>query len=116
MADSTVQVWGKATATSVSEGDLIVAGFQLQQNYPNPFNPSTTISYSVEKGGQIELKIYDLLGREVRNLVQQSKTAGEYSVVWNGKDDFGKQVASGHYFYQLKAGEFQSTRRMVMLK
>lgn len=115
-ADTTVQVWGLESATSVSEEDLIVAGFQLEQNYPNPFNPSTTINYSIEKTGLVELKIYDLLGKEVRSLVNGNKPSGEFSVFWDGKDDGGRRVASGHYFYQLKAGEFQSTRRMILLK
>ena len=100
----------------MSEEDLIIAGFQLEQNYPNPFNPSTTINYSLERAGEIELKIYDLLGREVRSLINENSPRGEFSVVWDGKDGIGKQVASGHYFYQLKAGDFQSTRKMVFLK
>ena len=112
----TVQVYGTDPTTAVTEQDLIIAGFQLEQNYPNPFNPSTTISYSVERTGEITLKIYDLLGRYVRTLVNDSRKTGEYSVVWDGKDDLGGQVASGHYFYRLTTGEFQSTRRMLLLK
>ena len=103
-------------ATSVGETPQVVDGFELRQNYPNPFNPSTTISYSMEHSGQVELHIYNLLGREIRTLLRGSQSAGEHTVVWDGKDDLGKQVASGHYFYQLKAGEFRSMKRMILLK
>ena len=103
-------------ATSVDEAPAAISGFRLQQNYPNPFNPSTSIPYSIEHIGQVELHIYDLLGRKIRTLLRGSQSAGEHSAVWDGKDDFGKQVASGHYLYQLKAGELLSTRRMILLK
>ena len=72
--------------------------FQLHQNYPNPFNPTTTIRYSVESAGEVELRIYNMLGQVVRNLVKGTKLAGEYSVVWDGKDDFVRQATSGQYF------------------
>ena len=90
--------------------------FQLHQNYPNPFNPTTTIRYSVESAGEVELRIYNMLGQIVRTLVKGTKLAGEYSVVWDGKDGFGRQVTSGQYFYRFKAGEQQSTRAMILLK
>ncbi len=90
--------------------------FQLSQNYPNPFNPSTAINYSIKEAGRVELKIYDLLGKEVRTLVDQHRMAGEYSALWDSKDDFGKQAVSGYYFYRLKSGESQLTRRMLLLK
>jgi len=90
--------------------------FSLFQNYPNPFNPSTTISYTLQQPGEVEIKIYDLLGRAVRRLVQASQPAGSYSVSWDGRDERGDLVASGFYFYQMRAGEFQATRRMIFLK
>jgi len=112
-----VMVYGDGTISSVESGEPFVpAGFHLAQNYPNPFNPTTTIRYSVEQAGEIDLKIYNMLGQVVRTLVQCTKLAGDYSIVWDGQDDGGNRVASGHYFYQLKAGEFQSTRRMILLK
>lgn len=103
-------------ATSVEETPAIAEGFKLDQNYPNPFNPSTTINYSVNQAGVVELKIFDLLGKKIRTLVNENTPPGEYSVVWNGRDDFGKQAASGHYFYKIKAGRFQSTKKMLLLK
>ena len=102
-------------ATSV-EPPSVVEDFALGQNYPNPFNPSTTINYSVEQAGKVELKIYNMLGQVVRTLLQGSKQAGDYSVVWDGKDDLGSEVASGLYVCKLVAGDFQSTRNMVFLK
>ncbi len=90
--------------------------FQLQQNYPNPFNPSTTINYTVGHSGQVMLKIYDLLGRQVRSLVHENKPAGAYSVLWNGRDDTGRRAASGSYFYEIRVGEFISTKRMLLLQ
>ncbi len=86
------------------------------QNYPNPFNPSTTIHYAVQWDGIVEIKIYNLLGKLVRTLLNEHKRAGEYSIVWDGKDDFGRLVASGNYYYQFKAAEFQSTKKMLFLK
>ena len=103
--------------TSVDEiYGTIPTAFTLKQNYPNPFNPATTISFSIDEQSDLRLVIYDLLGREVRTLLQKNFLAGSYSVVWEGTDNFGNPVASGHYFYQLKAGEVQFTKRMVFLK
>ena len=108
---------GPSVPTSVDVEPVEVAHtFQLQPNYPNPFNPSTTIHYAMEQAGTVELSIYDLLGRKVRSLVQENKPAGAYSVLWNGRDDAGRLVASGSYFYQLRVGAFISTKRMLLLK
>ena len=113
----TVQVWGSAAnPTGVSSDDLTVAGFRLHQNYPNPFNPNTNIAYSLEKAGQVELHIYDILGRQIRQLVSAYKTAGQYTVSWNGQNDSGLQVTSGSYFYKLKVDGSQLTGRMVLMK
>ena len=98
------------------------AGFYLGPNYPNPFNPATTITYSLDKSGPIELLIFDLLGRTVRTLVHGAQTSGLHSVVWAGLDDAGRQLPTGLYFYRLTklaAGTSPvSTRvgRMILLK
>jgi len=108
---------GPSVATSVHDaGQAVSSTFQLGQNYPNPFNPSTTISYSVEISGDVDLKIYNMRGQVIRNLVSGVKPAGDYTVVWDGKDDFGRQVPSGHYFYRFKTGERHATRPMILLK
>ncbi|MFQ5628846.1 MAG: FlgD immunoglobulin-like domain containing protein, partial [bacterium] len=108
---------GPSVPTSVDEEPMEIArSFQLQQNYPNPFNPSTTINYSVDRAGQVELTIYDLLGRKIRTLVQANKPAGEYSAFWDGRDDAGNQMVSGSYYYKLRVGKHISTKRMLLLK
>lgn len=85
--------------------------YSLSQNYPNPFNPSTLINYALPKAGNVELRIYDLQGREVAMLVNGFKQAGNYSVEFKA-DNF----ASGVYFYKLKAGDFTSTKKMLLVK
>lgn len=77
---------------------------------------STTISYSLQQSGKIEITIFDLLGRAVRSLVQGHKLTGRYSVLWDGRNDAGSLVSSGTYFYRLKAGEAVETQQMLFLK
>lgn len=86
-------------------------GFCLHQNYPNPFNPSTTIRFTISELRFTTLKIYDLLGREVATLVNEEKSAGEYEVEF-----VGEALTSGIYFYQLRAGEYTETKKMVLIK
>jgi len=90
--------------------------FALHQNYPNPFNPETRIRFDLTKPGKVELAIYDLTGRQVRLLLSESRAAGTYSVTWDGRDNRGKLVPSGIYFYRLKVGDAVQTRRMVFLQ
>jgi hypothetical protein len=89
---------------------------RLSAAYPNPFNPNTTIRYSVEKGGHIELTVYDVTGRRIRSLVNGFVPAGDHEVDWNGTDEMGKQAASGVFFYRLRSGDFEETRKMVLLR
>ncbi|MFQ6092148.1 MAG: FlgD immunoglobulin-like domain containing protein [bacterium] len=97
----------------------IPQGFELAQNYPNPFNPVTSVQYSVisdQFPPHVTLKIYNILGQEVRTLVDEVKEAGYYTVIWDGRDSWGRQVSGGIYFYMLKAGRFIDTKRMLLLK
>ncbi len=87
------------------------SNFTLEQNYPNPFNPTTNIRYSITLTSKVTLKIYDLLGREVQTLVNDEQTPGKYSVSLNA----GK-LSSGIYFYQLKAGDYSATKKLMLLK
>ncbi|MDL1876786.1 T9SS type A sorting domain-containing protein [Cytophagia bacterium CHB2] len=114
--DSSAVVYGILNPTSVADYDPAEIHFRLFQNYPNPFNPSTTISYSVVQAGDVELTIFNALGQAVRRLVNERKSAGEYSLSWDGRDDAGRQLSSGSYFYRLKVGEAVQTRRMLFLK
>ena len=90
--------------------------YALSQNFPNPFNVSTTIAFDLPVQGKVDLSIYSLDGQRICSLVDEVRHAGSYSVVWDGKDEAGHAVASGVYFYRLRAGDFVSTKRMVVLK
>lgn len=88
----------------------------LAQNYPNPFNPTTTIAFSITKPGHVDLAIYDVRGALVRNLVKGSRKPNLYRVDWDGQSNAGSPVASGVYFYRLRAPGFTSSKKMVLLK
>lgn len=90
--------------------------FVLSQNYPNPFNPSTNIEYGLPKTAYVVLKIYNILGEEIRTLVQEQQSPGIKTVVWDGTNNRGLDVASGIYIYQIKAGDFRSTRKLMLLR
>lgn len=90
--------------------------FALFQNYPNPFNPETTIHYNLPQDEFVLLKIYDLLGREVRTLINAKQSAGKKRISWDGRDDAGKRVSSGMYLYKLKAGGYVAAKKMVLLQ
>jgi hypothetical protein len=104
-----------------TEGQEKPSEFTLSQNYPNPFNPATAIRFKVE-GQRLKvpvpttLKIYNVLGEEVRTLVNEKKLPGDYTIQWDGKNDRGEQLASGVYFYELKVGDYTSAKKMVLLK
>ncbi len=88
----------------------------LHANYPNPFNPTTTISYSLAKSGDVTLRVYNTKGQLVRILDQGNKKAGNYSVAWDGKNSSGKTVSSGLYFFRMDAANYTNTRKMMLLK
>ena len=90
--------------------------YALHQNYPNPFNPITSLRYGLPEAALVTLTIYDLMGREVTQLVNTIQEAGYRLVQWNATDSFGKPVSAGVYLYQIRAGEFVQTRKMVLLK
>jgi len=103
-------------AETQAENSAIPGDFALGQNYPNPFNPSTTISYRVSEDTPVRITIYDLMGREVRELVNEHKSGGTYHVTWNGLTNTGSQVASGVYLYKMEAGDFVQTRKLILAK
>ncbi len=90
--------------------------FELAQNYPNPFNPTTRISFTLPLAMQTELIVYDILGRQVRTLVNEVQHAGEHFVQWDGTNSFGIPVSSGTYFVRMTAGDFQKTMKMMLMK
>ncbi|MCI0692803.1 T9SS type A sorting domain-containing protein [candidate division KSB1 bacterium] len=97
-------------------GTAVPVSYRLEQNYPNPFNPSTTISYALAKPGVTVLKIYDVLGKEVRLLLDEYQATGEHTVQWDGKDHSGRSVVSGVYIVTIESGTFRASRRMTLAK
>mgnify|MGYP000695792920 CR=1 FL=1 len=95
---------------------IIPFTYTLHQNYPNPFNPITSLRYDLPEQAQVTLTIYDLIGREVAQLINTTQDAGYRSVKWDATDMHGKPVSAGVYLYQIRASEFVQTRKMVLLK
>jgi hypothetical protein len=99
-----------------SEEKTIPTNFELSQNYPNPFNPTTTMNYTIPKGGNVRLEIYNSLG-EIVNILQDSyQDAGNHSITWTGKDSNGNSLSSGIYFYRLVSNDFVQVKKMTFLK
>jgi hypothetical protein len=105
------------------EQNIIPYDYALYQNYPNPFNSTTTIPFSLKAQGSIlkgpnhtTLIIYNLLGQKVKTLLDEEKIRGDYKMIWDGRDDQGKEVTSGIYFYQLKVGEFKDCKKLLLIK
>ena len=103
--------------TGVSNDDVFAGRpFVLGQNAPNPFNPTTTIGFALATEAVVDLSVYDITGRRVATLASGSFPAGDHAVVWDGRDESGRETASGIYFYRLTAGETHERRKMVLLK
>ena len=98
------------------ENDLIPKTFALHQNYPNPFNPVTQIRYDLPKPSFVEINIYDLMGRVVRNFISSSKNLGYHTEIWNATNNSGEPVSAGVYIYTIRAGDFKQTKKMLLLK
>ncbi|NQV18258.1 MAG: T9SS type A sorting domain-containing protein, partial [Armatimonadetes bacterium] len=94
----------------------VIDNVVLHGNYPNPFNPETKISFSLPQDQEIELTVYNLKGQKVRTLYTGITSSGEQSLVWNGKDDDGKSVGSGLYFYKLRTENKVYSKKMLLLK
>ncbi len=90
--------------------------YVLQRNFPNPFNPTTVIRYEIPEQSRVVMTILDILGRRIATLDNSIQDAGYKSVVWDGSNELGKQVASGVYLYRIEAGEFTQTRKMILMR
>jgi hypothetical protein len=110
-----LQIMAQSTAVEKKD-ETIPFRFELGQNYPNPFNPSTVISFQLPVASEVSLMIFSLTGEFVRQVASGKFASGKHNIVWDATDDRGVRVASGTYFYQLTAGDFQSTRRMIFVK
>ncbi|MEW6508079.1 MAG: T9SS type A sorting domain-containing protein [Bacteroidota bacterium] len=112
-----IRAYVSSIGSSVGESiEILPSAYALEQNYPNPFNPETVISFSLPKPGNVKIKIYDVLGNEVRTLIDEERFAGKHNIYWNSTDNSGKRVASGIYFYTISADNFTQTKKMVLMK
>ncbi|MEA2097284.1 MAG: carboxypeptidase regulatory-like domain-containing protein [Candidatus Cloacimonadota bacterium] len=101
----------------VTDGDeIIVVATKLDNNYPNPFNPETIINYSIKEAGNVTIEVYNIKGQLVKILVNDTQETGNYTTIWNGRDNSNKSVASGVYFYKMRAQNYSSTKKMILMK
>ena len=106
----------------MSDPTVLDIPFALEQNFPNPFNSTTIIRYqipattSITRGGRALLVIYDILGQKVKTLVDEDPLPGFHSVFWDARDDKGRKVSSGVYFYRLTVAQFLDTKKLLLLK
>jgi flagellar hook assembly protein FlgD len=103
-------------AKASTEEAIVPATPSLVQNSPNPFNPTTQIRFTLPVSGDVKMSVFNLLGQQVRTLVDGFKEAGSHEVVWDGTDADGRTVASGIYFYRFQAGDMTESRKMVLMK
>ena len=101
---------------STADVSFIPKEYRLYDAFPNPFNPITNLGYDIPKKGHVSILIYDMLGRQVKTLLNQTQDAGYKSVIWDATNNYGKPVSAGIYLYQIQAEEYISTKKMVLLK
>jgi len=104
------------TGVADDVGGTLPNGYELTQNYPNPFNPTTTIEYNIPHRSFVTVTVYNARGQKIRTVVQDTKTAGKHTAVWDGKDYFGNKVSSGVYLYQIRAEDFIDSKKMLLVK
>ena len=103
--------------TGVTEAvELLPSALSVGQNYPNPFNPSTTIEYTLPKAGAVTIRVFDMLGRQIRLLASGEQSAGKHSVVWDGRDNHGVDVMSGVYYYRVETASGSISRKMMLVR
>jgi hypothetical protein len=115
-ADNAQDFWDNPPTGIETPFSSVTEGFELYQNYPNPFNPVTNIGFRIADLGFTELKIYDVLGREVKTLVNRELLPGKYDVQWDGTSNAGAAVSSGVYIYRLQAGNTVLSRKMLLMR
>ncbi len=107
--------WQPTSVESSEDAVVLIKALHLFQNRPNPFSPETRIEFELPQSGRVALKIYAVSGRLVRTLVEDRRAAGSHSVRWDGRDESGRKVASGVYFYNLAADGISESRKMILL-
>ena len=98
------------------KSESLPKAFALSQNYPNPFNPSTVIKYDLPEDCHVDLTLYNILGQKVKTLINEHQSAGYRMVHWHGRDDEGKEIASGLYFYRIETPKYSETKKMILLR
>ena len=107
-----VEIYGN---TSAEDNNLPQAN-SLLGNYPNPFNPTTNIKFAMSESGPVTIDIYNSKGMKLLTLIDETKAAGNHSIVWNGQDSSDQAVSSGVYFYQMRSGNYHKTQKMILMK
>lgn len=110
------KIYKPDSTTSINDDEILPTRIKLYQNYPNPFNPSTEIKFKLNKSETVSIKVYNILGKEIKLLLQEYLPAGEHNILWDGKDNEGSPLSSRIYFIQMKAGKYQQTIKSVLLK
>ena len=108
--------FGQTLEIEKKETNALPQNFNLYQNSPNPFNPTTEIRFDLDIPAHVTLAVYNVLGQEVIRLADRDYPAGSHSIMWDGVDNDNHQVASGIYFYRIKAADHSASRKMVLLK
>ncbi len=108
------------TSKEIANLEVFVGGiadsYELLQNFPNPFNPTTSFEYQIPVNSNVRIAVYNSLGEVVQTLINEEKDAGFYSATWNGRNEYGQSVSSGIYYYQIQAGDFVQSRKMILMK
>ncbi len=115
--DPFIYIIEEGSVTSVEEQKLTSPdNFALYPNYPNPFNSSTTIRFDITQDSQVALRIYDVMGREIKTLFEGALVRGAHRMIWNGRDNHGNSASSGIYLLRIQAGLFSQVREMTLLR
>jgi hypothetical protein len=108
--------WGRYWIPTPVDDTPVVYRTVLKQNYPNPFNPTTTIAFSLAGEGTVEIMIFNVAGQKVRTLIDERRPAGRHTVTWDGRNDGGRRVATGVYFYRMRTDGYSAVRKMLILR
>ena len=108
--------WDVVASVAAADETGMVKNYRLAQNFPNPFNPATTIEFSIPANENVQLIVYNILGQKVKTLIDRAFPSGTYSILWDGTNEAGTQVAGGLYIYRLTAGKTAVTRKMIYMK
>ena len=115
-ASGGIDVKTQTDVEDITEPGGLPTEYRLSQNYPNPFNPSTNIELSLPRSGQVEIEVFNILGRHVRRLIDRELPAGVHRIVFDGKSDDGTPLATGVYFYRISSGDFRDSKKMLLVK